>query len=590
MVDWILASSALIIAVFLIRKLFGEKLTPGVQYGLWLLVLLRLIVPVNFFQSSYSLPGLMERVVTPAGDTEEERTYSGAETDIKYRPVDAPDANTEYISPHLEETADAPSVFYMIWAIGMAAIGGIFLLVNLFFRIRIYSDRMEIEEEELEKRELFSEIPVYTTKFVATPCLAGIKSPAVYLPSQVWKNNTKEKSRALNAMICHENVHYRHGDQLWGMFRLVCLILHWYNPFVWAAALANRQDAELACDAGTVRKLGEENRYDYGRILLCMTTQAGHFGRLSDNLRHAGFCNTEMSDTKKHVERRIKRLAAAPKKSRPVMVCTLFLGFMALAYLFGGKVGRDSFLRKIVAGDEPGTGTVKITESFSPDEGVSKEIFYPSEEEVETVRKTALAGMDEEEINALTDYVKNYHNWLERGLLYDNWERSLSDPDSTVWNYIDKTGTIVTGWQLEIGEEYYLKEGEEERRKYLQEQYPEFGKVSLDKLGQMYGEPYYEENRYGAETVIQRMEELTASAENEIFRSDVEALCTALQQAKDTHEAEYVMKAHEILHDMEYFLLRYSPRDVTPYTMDTSMSGRYYSALEVWEAWREGRL
>lgn len=66
--------------------------------------------------------------------------------------------------------------------------------------------------------------------------------------------------------------------------------------------------------------------------------------------------------------------------------------------------------------------------------------------------------------------------------------------------------------------------------------------------------------------MIQRMGELTASAKNEIFQSDVEALCGALRQAKDTHDVSYVIQVHEILHDMEYFLLRYAPRDIAPYT------------------------
>ena len=114
--------------------------------------------------------------------------------------------------------------------------------------------------------------------------------------------------------------------------------------------------------------------------------------------------------------------------------------------------------------------------------------------------------------------------------------------------------------------------------------------MTLEELERKYGEPYYEESYYGAETVIQRMRELTARAENKAFQADVENLCNALQQAKDTHEANYVMQAHEILHDMEYFLLRYSPKDVMPYTQDKSLSGRYYDVLEVWAAWREGRL
>lgn len=264
---------------------------------------------------------------------------------------------------------------------------------------------------------------------------------------------------------------------------------------------------------------------------------------------------------------------------------------MAFVWLFAGKVGQDSLFWKIMAGGKPETGTVRVTELPSEEEKAAMENFYPGEEEVEEVRKMALAGMSEEEIRALTSYVKTYHNWLEWNLLYNNWERTLSNKESVEWNFVDQTGEVVAGWHLEEDMNGYGDiEGEEERREYLQEKYPEFGKVSLEELGKKYGEPYYRESWYGAETVIQRMRELTASAENEMFRSDVEALCSALQQAKDTHEVAYVMQTHEILHDMEYFLLRYSPRDVAPYTQDKSLSGRYYGALEVWAAWREGRL
>ncbi len=197
--------------------------------------------------------------------------------------------------------------------------------------------------------------------------------------------------------------------------------------------------------------------------------------------------------------------------------------------------------------------------------------------------------MSEEEIDALTVYVKDYHNWLEYKLLYENWESRLLDKENAAWHFIDESGTVLAGWRLEDDPADYLELGEEGREE-LMRKYPEFGQISLEELREKYGEPYYEENRYGAEMVTERIRELTASAENEVFRTDVEELCSALQQAKDTHKAVYVTQAHEILHDMEYFLLRYSPQDVSPYTTDKTLSGRYYGALEVWKAWREGRL
>lgn len=641
MINWILMSSVLIVSILLIRKVFGVKLTPGVQYGLWLLVLIRLLIPVNFFHSSYSLAAeadrmmiwMLEKTAGEGGEAALETNMTdlaeiGSEEDIEditYTPPAAEEvAEHTYVAAGREydveslfygnrkllrvfEFAKRSSLFYMVWFIGMAVTGGIFLLSNLFFRVRIYSDREEVEEE-LEKRGLFSKVPVYVSKFVATPCLAGLRTPAVYIPARIWKRNTESKSdsekynggksnreksnRELEAMLCHENVHYRHGDQLWSFLRLGCLIVHWYNPLVWAAAFASRQDAELFCDAGTVRELGEESRYEYGRILLRMTMQKeGHFGRLSDSLGHTGLCNTEMTDTKKHMERRIRKLAAMPDKSAiAVTTLTLLFGLAIFGYLFTGKEEQSSFSLKIFRGNDTEQKEVVITQSTSRDEKESEETFYPLEEEVEEVRKTALVGMSEEEIDGLTTYVKDYHNWLEARLLYDNWESRLSDQDNVAWNFIDRTGEVQAGWCLEEIPSYYLEAGEAERRKYLQEKYPEYGTVSLEELSEKYGEPYYEESRYGAETVIQRMKELTASAENKAFQSDVEKLCNALQQAKDTHEVGYVMQAHEILHDMEYFLLRYSPRDVAPYTQDKSLSGKYYGVLEVWKARREGHL
>ena len=631
MINWILTSSVLIILILAVRKFFGNRLTPGVQYGLWFLVLLRLLIPVSFFHSSYSAAELTGRAWSALGEafSREPETYIVLEpesiTEIDPGEFDGkwyPEGTVEAVEDHAYFPAESPemshgpsymdsAVFYMIWLIGMGAAGGIFLSVNLFLRIRIYSDREEIVEEELKRRSLVSGVPVYVTKYVDTPCLAGLKAPAVYLPVSLWEQEEKEKTdrerteRELNAMICHENIHYRHGDQLWGFLRLLCLVVHWYNPLVWAAAFASKQDAELFCDEAVVKAIGEKNRFEYGRLLVRITAQSEKgAGKLLFPFRYAGFCNTEMVDTKKHIERRIHRLTKASKKNAAVIALAFLISLAAFGYLFIGGEAKESFLGEIITEDSAQEGEVDV-KMVLPEEriadgsyfsagdaaGGAGMAFYPSEAETEEVREAALRGMSEEEINALADYMKGYHNWLEAKLLYDNWEARLLDKESTAWNFIDGSGTVLAGWTLEWDwdPENYPETAEEERA-YMKERYPEYGEISLEALSEKYGEPYYEENRYGAETVAERVNELTASAGNEVFRRDVEALCAALQQAKDTHEADYVMQAHEIVHDMEYFLLRYSPKEVAEYTRDKSLSTRYYGVLEVWKAWREGTL
>ena len=53
-----------------------------------------------------------------------------------------------------------------------------------------------------------------------------------------------------------------------------------------------------------------------------------------------------------------------------------------------------------------------------------------------------------------------------------------------------------------------------------------------------------------------------------------------VQKAKETHDVNYILNIYRILHDMDYYLLRYGPEDVGPYVEDTSTIDIYYGILE----------
>ena len=56
------------------------------------------------------------------------------------------------------------------------------------------------------------------------------------------------------------------------------------------------------------------------------------------------------------------------------------------------------------------------------------------------------------------------------------------------------------------------------------------------------------------------------------------------QMAKNTHDVAYAEAIYKILHDMDYFLLRYGPEDVAGYTMDDSTVCKYYGVLHVYQS------
>ena len=62
MTEWTITSSLLILIVLLVRRLFRGKLSLRVQYALWLVVLLRLLVPGTVAQTGLSVLNYLPRL------------------------------------------------------------------------------------------------------------------------------------------------------------------------------------------------------------------------------------------------------------------------------------------------------------------------------------------------------------------------------------------------------------------------------------------------------------------------------------------------------------------------------------------------
>ena len=62
-------TAVLVTAILAVRKLFGEKLHVYIRYGLWLLVVLRLLIPVNFIDGPVSVLRVVDAVTGKYAET-----------------------------------------------------------------------------------------------------------------------------------------------------------------------------------------------------------------------------------------------------------------------------------------------------------------------------------------------------------------------------------------------------------------------------------------------------------------------------------------------------------------------------------------
>ena len=327
MINWIISSSVLIIVVICLRTLFKGKIRLRFQYALWLLVAVRLLVPLSFGSSAISVQNVTNHVVSQSNTQRISKTdvvspdiLKEPVTENKIKIYDSVFPESNQIN---EEDSDAPKsiplsvnlaqIVSILWIIGAAGLGITFVVTNVHFHRKIKDGRQRLEASCIN-------LPVYVSNAIDSPCLFGLFRPCIYVTQSVAEN-----SMLLRHCVYHELTHFQQGDLIWGILRCICLSLHWYNPLVWWAARLSKQDAELACDEATIAKLGEDERLEYGKTLIELTCKK------RDDLFVTA---TTMSSKKKNVRERITFIAKKPKKAFYSVTIIVVVSVIAIGCTF----------------------------------------------------------------------------------------------------------------------------------------------------------------------------------------------------------------------------------------------------------------
>ena len=358
MVGVMVQTAFLVIAILAIQKIFGAKLHAYVRYGLWLLIAVRLLIPVNFIDSPFSM--LQAAEVIRLSDavrksTDIQRADSAGQSDVssgqKSSPenilrsvsvgIDAekvsPTENTENTAADVAETGASDTgqtdhtlradgavlkenstvqrmdmkrlqgavteaylsgtiskIWYVIWLTGSLLVSGFLGFSHFRFRRRLRRTGV-VYKKGLPNTAKKPRVPIYRVKDLETPCLVGLIQPAIYIGT-----NIDTISDHFRYAIAHEEVHYLHRDHIWAFVRAVLIAVYWFHPFVWIAAAFSVKDGEIACDYGTIRRIGKEERFAYGEMLLALSgTRRG---------KRIYSCGTMLRPSRSELKERILRL------------------------------------------------------------------------------------------------------------------------------------------------------------------------------------------------------------------------------------------------------------------------------------------
>ena len=334
--QWAVSASALILLVLGVRLLLRGRLSCRFGYALWAVVLVRLLLP---FQLSLPLP-VSASQAAPDVPSSWDETWVPLFPSL---PLDMEDVNPNYQSlepgysgrgpgsqDYVERSEDGETVtiyldcytqtdiLRLVWGVGVLAALLFILISNLRFAIRLEDNRRALEAPDCP-------LSVYEAEGLPSPCLVGLFHPAIYLTPAAAQLPEGQRRH----ILAHELTHYAHKDHLWAALRCLALALHWYNPIVWAAAVLSKRDGELACDEGTVQRLGEGERIPYGRTLVELVARRSL--RPGDLIS----CSTAMTGGKKTIQRRIAQLVKKPETKKTALFLAVALAALGLVFTFG---------------------------------------------------------------------------------------------------------------------------------------------------------------------------------------------------------------------------------------------------------------
>jgi beta-lactamase regulating signal transducer with metallopeptidase domain len=314
-VNWVweasLSAAVLIALGWLVIACFGNRLPAWARYGIWLLVFLRLMVPV-VPKAGFSVWNLREVL---KADTSVRQPPAVVEQPEGYKP-----ALQQVESQRYERRVP---VISLVWFGGMltcmiVAVVRHRRLSRWVRQLAPCKDKpvLSMVDRAQAAFGVRKSIAVLIDNRFGTPAVFGWKQPSVLLPQ------TPFNEQELYGVLLHEIAHVKCRDGLFNWVWIFVRSVHWFNPLVWYAFRRLRAERELFCDALVLKRLQPPERAVYGNMLLTISTQLSG--------QAAPLTLTSILQQKPEIHRRIHMIAKY--KSTPWLLSAAFtLLLIALA-------------------------------------------------------------------------------------------------------------------------------------------------------------------------------------------------------------------------------------------------------------------
>lgn len=276
-----LYSAAITAGILLLRFILKNRISSKLQYLMWWLLILRLLMPVTpdiglhfNLQDMLLKQAHQAELPTPApvldvAPASVPNTQSSYESVAPAVQPDTDVAPLQHVNP--AKSTDWYSIVFVVWLLG--AIG--FLGWLIFVKLRYYESLQHLmaggprEVYELYDRcckELgVKPLPLWIVNKSMSPGIAFFGEPVLLVPLSLCGDESR-----LRFALLHELTHKKRGDHYMTLLLNILRAVYWFDPVVHFAFSELRSDMESACDSDVLAYIGHEQKRGYLTVILDM--------------------------------------------------------------------------------------------------------------------------------------------------------------------------------------------------------------------------------------------------------------------------------------------------------------------------------
>lgn len=295
-----------IIALLFIRGILGKWMSAKHKYYLWLILIIKLIVPFtpNWNGYNFNFINWFTKSLVTNSNTVIDKVGNN------YSSISLIDNTKDYAM-----SVNISNIYFFIfvlWLLICAIILG-FIFVNSFrFKTRIIKSGYKPDNKlniiiETCRKQLKMKNNKFNSLIIKGghgAFVVGSVKPYMIISQDICNEFNDEE---IKYVLLHEIVHLKRKDIMLKFIMIIFCCIYWFNPFIWIARAIMMNDMELSCDEKVLSSLNKKEIQGYGKTIIKVLE------RFSLN-RHKGIM-LNINGSKKNVKKRIRNIAVFSKET-----------------------------------------------------------------------------------------------------------------------------------------------------------------------------------------------------------------------------------------------------------------------------------